>query len=396
VPTALLDLTVLATGSRARGIGRYVADLALAMSRRLEDGSGALRLRGVERLSFLGPGRIADDVPAAVERLLSSPHENAHMHWAYHVRIALPRETRRARPDLLHTGHPEATPLGRLPCPRVTTAHDLIVLKFAERYASYKEGFRPGRERLDLRRFGRPEHIIAVSETTASDLVTQLGIPAGKISVVYNGVDLSRFSPEVAPRDSEARARQGLEGRNYLLYVGAGDWRKNPDGMFAALSRARRRAPGLDLCLAWAGRLNQENGQAVGELAVRHGVTRDVHMLGYVSDEDLGALNRGAVAQLFVSRSEGFGYPIVEAMASGCPVITSNRSSMAELAGDAALMVDPEEPDEIAEAIVALGESESERRRFRDRGAVRCRYFSLDRMADETLEVYRSVLRGRR
>jgi glycosyltransferase involved in cell wall biosynthesis len=115
-------------------------------------------------------------------------------------------------------------------------------------------------------------------------------------------------------------------------------------------------------------------------------------LLGYIPDDALGALYRGAVAQLFVSRAEGFGYPVVEAMAAGAPVITSNRSSMAEIAGDAAILVDPEDPRAIADAITALGQSESERRRLSARGAARAHRFSLERMAEETIDVYRDVI----
>jgi alpha-1,3-rhamnosyl/mannosyltransferase len=117
-------------------------------------------------------------------------------------------------------------------------------------------------------------------------------------------------------------------------------------------------------------------------------------LLGYVPDFELAALYRGAVAQLFVSHAEGFGYPVVEAMACGCPVITSDRSSTAEIAADAALLVDPESPDAIASAILELAASEQERSRFSGRGAARANRFSLERMADGTLEVYRRVIRG--
>jgi glycosyltransferase involved in cell wall biosynthesis len=116
-----------------------------------------------------------------------------------------------------------------------------------------------------------------------------------------------------------------------------------------------------------------------------------VKLLGYVSDQDLAALYRGATAQVFVSRAEGFGYPVIEAMACGCPVITSNRSSLIEIAEGAAVTVDPEDADAIADAIVLLADDNAERRRLSARGIERAARFSLRRMAEQTLDVYASV-----
>jgi glycosyltransferase involved in cell wall biosynthesis len=97
------------------------------------------------------------------------------------------------------------------------------------------------------------------------------------------------------------------------------------------------------------------------------------------------------VAMLFVSRVEGFGYPVLEAMAAGCPVVASNGSSIAEVAADAAIGVDPENHPAIAEAIVALARSDEERRRWRTRGLERAKHFGLERMGRETLDVYHRV-----
>jgi hypothetical protein len=107
-----------------------------------------------------------------------------HSSWAYRLRMGLAAATRAVQPDLVHTGHPNATPLGNLGCPRVTTCHDLIPLRYPEHYLDWRDGFRPGRELLDYRRFHSAAHVIAVSETTANDLTTLLGVAASKITVV--------------------------------------------------------------------------------------------------------------------------------------------------------------------------------------------------------------------
>lgn len=396
MPTALLDLSVLSTATRTRGIGRYVADLGRGLSS-LARGSDDLRVLGLERLYWSGRADVTEDIGGAIERLTqNTARRDAHKTWAYRTRVALSRATRALQPDLLHSGHPNATPLGQFPCPRVVTCHDLIPLRFPDKYLDLGDGYRPGRERLDHRRYHSADHVIAVSQTTADDLMTMLGVPGDRITVVHNGVDLSRWSPEPGEHDAPVRVGHALHDRSYVLYVGGADWRKNHEGMLAGVSRARRLAPELDIVLAWAARLARDERREVERTARRLGARGALLLLGYVPDAELAALYRGAAAQLFVSRAEGFGYPVVEAMAAGCPVITSNLSSTAEIAGDAALLVDPEDPEAIAAAVVELASSASKRRDLSRRGAVRASGFSLERMAEGTLEVYRAVLDARR
>lgn len=388
----LLDLSVLATATTSRGIGRYVSDLALELVRIAEEQKD-VQLLGVEGLPWLGRARVSDDVRGAVERLLARPKRQPHAAWAYQVRLSLRRAAKNARPDVLHSGHPNATPVGHLACPRVLTCHDLIPLAYPEHHTDWRDGGARGRLRLDRRRFHRADHIIAISRATADDLVTRLDVPQGKITVVHNGVDLSRWKPEARPEDADVRRRHGLAQAPYLLCVGAANWRKNSEGVMQGLSRARRQIGNSSLVVAWAARLGADDRERVLSAAQSAGVQDAVKLLGYVSDEDLSALYRGATAQVFVSRAEGFGYPVVEAMASGCPVITSNRSSLIEIAEGAALTVDPEDADAIADAIVLLADDNAERRRLSAQGIARASRFSLRRMAEQTLEVYRAVAR---
>jgi glycosyltransferase involved in cell wall biosynthesis len=397
VTTALLDLTVLSTNAKTRGIGRYVSDLALGLGRVARD-TEDLRVLGIERLGWTGGAVVTEDLRGAVDRLTRVGSDtHAHMAWAYRVRVALAAATRALSPDLLHTGHPNATPLGDARCPRVTTCHDLIPLRFPRQYLGWRDGNRASRTRLDYRRFHSADHVIAVSEATANDLVTLLGVPAKRITVVHNGVDLERWSSEPGDDDPAVRERFGLSDSTYVLCVGSADFRKNRDQMLAALAAVRRRAPGTELVMVWAARLELGAQLELRRIALEHGVSSALRLVGYVSDAELGALYRGALAQLFPSRAEGFGYPVVEAMASGCPVITSDRSSLAEIAGDAAVQVDPEDADALADAIATLLADSSERRRLSARGTARARKFAVQNMATETLDVYRAVIaRARR
>jgi alpha-1,3-rhamnosyl/mannosyltransferase len=390
VATALLDLSVLATEARTRGIGRYVCDLARGLSR---VSSPDVRVLGLERLGWLGTADVTEDLLGATERLTSaSTPLEPHTAWAYRLRMGLSAATRAVAPDLVHTGHPNATPLGNLGCPRVTTCHDLIPLRYPQHYLDWRDGFRPGRELLDYRRFHSAAHVIAVSETTANDLTTLLGVAASKITVVYNGVDLVKWSAEPGERDGEIRKNYGVSEASYVLCVGAADWRKNHDRVLAALALARARTPSAEIVLCWAARLDSATKAELRRTARAHGVANALNLIGYVDDEELAALYRGATAQLFPSRAEGFGYPVIEAMSSGCPVITSDRSSLVEVAGDAAMLVDPEDAEAIANAIVRLVEDDGERRRLSVLGSARAKQFSLERMAEQTLEVYKKVI----
>lgn len=392
MPTALLDLSILSTDTRSRGIGRYLTDLGRALQT-VSGSSNDLRVLGIERLHWFGKADVTEDISGAVARL-SRPRarHTTHALWANRLRLALAPAARAVAPDLVHLGCAAATPIGELGCPRVTTCHDLIPLKYPERYLDWTDGFRAGREAVERRRFHSADHVIAVSEATANDLITLLGLAAKQITVVHNGVDLSRWSPEPEEGDPRVRTRHELGERSYVLYVGTADWHKNQEGMLAALDVARRRAPGLDLALAWAGWLSPQDQRELRRRARALGVSDALLLLGYVPDEELAALYRGAAAQLFVSRAEGFGYPMVEAMSAGCPVIASKRSGTLEISGDAALQVDPEDADGIADAIVTLADSEMERRRISARGVARAQRFSLQRMAEGTLGVYRDVM----
>ncbi|MEZ4369324.1 MAG: glycosyltransferase family 1 protein [Polyangiaceae bacterium] len=389
MPRVLFDVSVLRTGARTRGIGRYVASLGEALASEVR--GYPFELAALESLSYLGAPIAGSDVKQAITRVGAASRES-HAAWAYRLRLSLARALKVLAPDLLHQGHPNATPLGKLSCPRVVTAHDLIPLRYPDRYLDYRDGWYPGRLRLDHRRYASADHIIAISETTANDLVTLLGISPKKISVVYNGVDLRLWSPEPEGQDRDVRDKFGLSEQTYVLYVGAGDWRKNFDGMLSAVIEARRLAPELELVLAWAAELDEATQRRIAERLAEAGAPGAVQLLGFVSDAELGSLMRGAAAELFVSRAEGFGYPVVEAMAAGCPVITSDLSSMVEVAADAAITVDPEDHGAIAHAIVTLADSSTERRRYSAAGVARARHFSVERMARGTLDVYESLI----
>ena len=386
----LLDISILATETRLRGIGRYLSELAQALTQCAE-GSG-MSVGFLERPDWLGPGVVDTNASAVIDRLLAAPEPVDRLDWAYRLRVGAARAARASGARLLHLGFPSVTPLGDTGCPRLLTCHDLIPMRYPERYADFREGWAAGRRALDRRRYGSAQHLIAISQATADDLMRLLGVPASRITVVYNGVKLERWSAEPTAADSTLRVRYELGSRSFLVYAGDADWRKNADGMLQGLERARRLSPQADFALAWVGKLSQERKQGVEALARELGVLEHVLFLGFVPDEDLGALYRQAHATLFVSRAEGFGYPVLEAMACGSPVITSNVSSLVEVAGSVAHQVDPENPQAIAQAIADVEQSSAARAQRTIEGRAWVGRFSCERQAQETLAVYERLL----
>ncbi|MCC6662483.1 MAG: glycosyltransferase family 4 protein [Polyangiaceae bacterium] len=391
--TAFLDLTVLATDTRVRGIGRYLAELATGLERAARSGP-ELALGFLERVDFTGHATWSSDARASIARVTAAPAIPS-LRWSWNERLGLGRALDRLRPALLHQGVPYPTPLGRPRCPRLVTCHDLVPLAFPAEYWRWQSGGAAGRRWLDTRRYRSADHLIAISRATADDLMTLLGIEARRISVVHNGIDLQQWNADPGQNDAAVLARHGLERGSYLAYAGDADWRKNRDGMLAALALARATGPGKALGLVWAGSLSADKRTRLLEQARVEGVGRAVVLTGFVPDDDLRALYRNALGLLFVSRAEGFGFPVVEGMACGCPVITSNRSSMAELAEGAALLVDPERPAEIARAIVRLCESKALRHELSQAGRARAATFGLERQAAGTLAVYQALIAGR-
>ncbi len=392
-PDVLFDLSVLATETRKRGIGRYFLELAPELERASVRG-GRVRVGFLARTSWAGVGRTTETASEALALLLSRDEPEGLLAWAFRQRIGTARLVRALGPRLLHLGYPTVTPLGDLGCPRVVTCHDLIPLRHPEHYANWTSGFAAGRRLLDRRRYTSARHVIAISRSTADDLMRLLGVPSRDITVVYNGVSLSRFDATPTLADATLRERYDLGERSLLVYAGDADWRKNARGMLKALALVRSRQPSREFTLVWAGALSATRRREVVDLAEQAGVSSAVRLLGYVPDSDLAALYRQAHCTLFVSIAEGFGYPVLEALACGGAVVTSNTTSLVEVAGDAARTVDPSDPEAIADAILDTTTGEAARTRRIETGRAWVSKFSLEGQGEETLAVYERMLRN--
>ncbi len=299
-----------------------------------------------------------------------------------HMRLSL--ETVIHEPDVLFI------PAHVLPVfhPRrsIVTIHDLGYLHYPEMHTSRARRYLDWSTRWNAH---RATAVLADSETTKSDLVRSYGAAPDKIHVVYLGRDVGLTRVIDPLRLDEMRARYGL-GRQYLLYVGTIQPRKNLERLVHAFERICGLPDLADLQLVLAGKQGWLYETLFHQVA-RAGLQGRVIFPGYVADEDLGALLSGAEAFVFPSLYEGFGIPVLEAGGCGVPVITSNTSSLPEVAGDAALLVDPLDVDAIADAMYRLVTDASLRAELARRGLENVKRFSWEKCARETLAVLESV-----
>jgi glycosyltransferase involved in cell wall biosynthesis len=388
----LLDLTVLDTPSRDRGPGRYVRELACGLAELPREALGNVRLLGLTHLGLDGSYRVTDDLASFRGSAdLPSPASRDHYRWAYARRLSLWRAVRGIGADAVHLADPHATPLlmGLTRCKKIVTCHDTIPARYPARYF----GVRDGGPRIGLaiakRRFRTADRIVAISEASRRDATHFLGVPAERTVRVYNGVNVDRWAREPALDAAPVLARYGLAERPFFLYVGASDWHKNVEGMLKGLAVARRRDPRV--FLVWAGRLRPDRAESVRGMAEELGVADAVQLLGLVTDDELAVLYRAARAHVLVSHCEGFGLTIVEAMASGCAVLTTRGGSLGEVAGDAALTVDPDDAEEIGAGLVRLLREDALVAELSARGRAQAPRFSRAVQAREMARVYQEL-----
>ncbi|HMJ56475.1 MAG TPA: glycosyltransferase family 1 protein [Polyangiaceae bacterium] len=389
----LLDLTSLDTPARDRGHGRYVRVLARGLAELPRAELGSLEILALTHLRLDGAYRVTDDITAFHgSPELSAPGPKDHYRWAYARRIALWRAVGAIGASAVHLGDPNATPLfiGLTKCKKIVTCHDTIPARFPGVYFGLRDGGSIAGLAIEKRRYRSADLVIAISEATRRDACTYLGVAPERIVRIHNGVDIERWSREPLLEKAAVLEKFRLQGESFALYVGASDWHKNIEGMLQGLAAARKQGKGT--ILAWAGRLRDDHARAMGDLARRIGVGDAVRMLGFVSDEELGVLYRAACAHVLVSRCEGFGLTVVEAMASGCPVLTTRGGSLDEVAGDAALTVDPDDHAAIGGALIRLSSDGALRADLAERGRQRAPQFSRAVQATAMARAYRRLL----
>jgi glycosyltransferase involved in cell wall biosynthesis len=275
------------------------------------------------------------------------------------------------------------------PVPAVVTVHDLGYLAYPEAHHPFDRWYLDWTTRRHVR---VAAHLMADSDATRRDLIRHYGADPDGITVVHPGVDPA-FRPITDPnRLAAARARYGI-GLCYVIHVGTLQPRKNVGPLldaFEQLDTAELPVPSSELQLVLAGKV----GWLADDLVAR---VRDfgdrVLLTGHVAQEDLPALISGARALVMPSLYEGFGFPVLEAMACATPVVASTASSLPEVAGDAALLADPQATDALATALQRVLTDSELRDELRARGLVRARAFTWERAARLTWDVLEAAVR---
>ena len=371
-PRLCLDATPLDTSHRFRGIGTYVSGLLAGMAA-LGEQLPVVVLRQNRQRGDSG-------TPLAVRSVWRPPWPPTRLRWLAN-QLLLPGDLERLGTRLFHATDPRGIPkqpgLGV-----IATAYDLIPLAMPELYLRTYPWDEAVAYRRSLVQLRGADHIIAISAATQRDLVDRLGISDSKITVVPLGYDATVFRPT----DRPPPAGYGLPER-YFLYVGAHDPRKNIEPMLRAYAGVRRRLP--DTRFVFVGKKIPGEAAVFADWVSRYGLAADIIDLGFVPREDLPALYSRAAAFVFPSLYEGFGLPLLEAMACGCPVIAANNSSIPEVTGEAGGLFAADDAEMLGEWLHRAAEDDAWSRRQRLLSLRQASRFSWRRCAEETLSVYR-------
>ncbi len=361
-------------GYRQAGVSRYIAQMLEHLLHRTPD------------------DRWTVYAPAGVEHVVAFPSHS-------HLRLSRLPTTRPIvrilweqliAPLALLRDRPNALlcPLNVMPLtthvPTIVTVHDLAFLRFPDRFKASKQRYLAA---LTQRSVRRAAHVLTVSDFTRREVIELLDVAPEKVTTVLNGRD-DRLGPVEPARVAAFRQREQLPD-SFLLFVGTLEPRKNLPALLQAYAAART-SLGMPLVVVGGkGWLYDPIFAMVEELGLRE----HVRFTGFVPQQDLGLWYNAATALVYPSLYEGFGFPPLEAMQCGTPVITSNVTSLPEVVGNAALSVDPTDVDALSTALVTIANDDSLRNDLRERGLAQARTFSWEQAAQDTHAMLRRVAR---
>ena len=299
---------------------------------------------------------------------------------------ALPRAARKAGVDLLHCTSNTA-PI-HCDIPLVLTLHDIIFLEPRDKQnkSLYQNMGWLYRRLVVPRILDKCRRIITVSNFELNNIVTKLHIPQQRMAMIYNGYN-DWFRPVSDDKDIY---KKYMSAQGFLFFLGNTDPKKNTERTLVAYSRyLERSAVKRPLLMA---DLDREYLNGIISRNHIENIREQIHMPGYIPNSDLPYIYNRAFAFLYTSLRESFGIPLLEAMACGTPVVTSNTSSMPEIGGDQALLVNPESADEIADALIHLETDAAFYQQQKEWGLQRAQLFSWRKTAEQLLELYQNVL----
>jgi glycosyltransferase involved in cell wall biosynthesis len=374
-----LHIAIDARRVRDFGIGTYIRGLVQGLG--LIDSSNRYTL-----VASLDDARALAGLPENFQVAVYTRPDDSH--WD---NLLFPMFIRRLKPDLVHI------PLNRVPLwmpqPYVVTIHDMANLLFESEHSPFRLSLRRWRFRRGLQ---RASFLIAVSEATRRDVEDTVNVPPGRIRRIYNAPD-PEFAASPSARNNEQNGRileRYQVGYPYLLYAGNIRAHKNIPRLVEAFAVLREqladRPEYRDLHLILIGDTIAQNS-AVRQAVFRSRNQQFVRFLGFVPSDTLRCFYQSAAAFVFPSRYEGFGLPPLEAMACGTPVVTSNASSLPEVVGDAAILVNPENVFDIARGIREVLVDQSVRCALVQKGFDQVARFSWRDTARQVLDIYREA-----
>ena len=293
--------------------------------------------------------------------------------------IALPRWARSARPDLVHVQY--LAPLF-LPCPFVTTIHDVVWRAHPQTFPALHRAI------MNLGMPSTARRAAAILTGTAfsrGEIARYLRVPTGKIRLTPYAIEERYQAPVSAQQIQAVREKYCIGAAPYVLSVGVQQPRKNVARLIAAFDKVKAKYPDWPHVLVVAGK------PGWGDNSALHTSNSALNFIGYVADDDLPALYAGAACFAYPSLYEGFGLTILEAMACGAPVLTSNRGAMQEVAGGAALLCEPRSVDDLRRGLETILGTESCAQALRAAGKLRATHFSVEKLAAQNTGGLRGV-----
>ncbi len=369
-----IDATPLQSEHRFRGVGAYTRHLIEHLIAKIPD-----------ELAFIATKNGIDSLPDTVRqraRVGWRSHRPAQVYWLYNE-LFLRHMLRSLKPSIFHATDFNGTL--RLPdIPTVATLYDLTNLKVAVQGTDLSTRMSNWRWAVYYQqKLPKIDRLIAISEYVKHEAVSLLDLDPARISVIPLGIESSKFYP--APGQGRFAGRPP-----YVLYVGSRDPNKNLDGVLKAFSMVVDQIP--EIHLAVAGRWNPEDTHWLQRHIEENSLLRSrVDHLGFVADEDMASLYSNAEVFLFPSLAEGFGFPVLEAMACGTPVVASNRDAIPEVAGNAATLIDPLDCASMASALIDILLETQKKTEYRELGLGRVQLYGWDSVARQTISVYRTA-----
>ncbi len=373
-PTIAIDYTP--AYEQGAGIGRLVRELVASLADVDSETAYKLFVSGVSPAEL--PAAPAPNFAWRSTRL--SPQWLARI-W-HRARMPLPVEVWTGYTDIFHATDfvlPPALPRTKT----IVTVHDLSFVRVPDAASPRLYDYL---SRVVPRSVRAADRVIADSEATRLDLLELYGLDTSKVDVLLSGIRDSYYS---ASLDMTIRKKYGMPNKPYLFAIGTIQPRKNYSRSIQTLAHLRDKGYDLDFVIAGGkGWLEDEMYQTIETT----GMSDHVHLIGFADDADLPALYSGAECTLFPSLYEGFGFPVLESMACGTPVVTSNVSSLPEVAGDAALLVDPLSTEAITHAVQRILDDSTLRQTLIERGFRQAKKFTWERSARQLRQIYADVL----